>query len=357
MFTFIPNSYLQQQLFSSSFCQKKRLRHSPGSPWCPIQIAKASLQPLLVERCKKDILKVQRMLQNLPPIDPQRSITAALTLALAFTLWMPTSSLALTRSDIRSLTYDQVKGTGIASRCPEVDTAKGIIKLDKNKKYKLVDLCLEPKSFQVEEEYVTKRGKGESRREFVDAKLVTRATYTLSNIEGTLNFEDNDLVFREQDGLDYAACTVQLPGGERVPFLFSIKKLVAKASGVDQGINTATEFGGQFKVTGYRTGLFLDPKGRGGTSGYDMAVALPAKEADGAEGQEDLLRENNKIFDVTDGSIEMAVNKLDPSTGEIAGVFVSEQLSDTDMGAKDPKKVLLKGIFYGRVVEDDAASE
>lgn len=132
---------------------------------------------------------------------------------------------------------------------------------------------------------------------------------------------------------------------------------MAKASNVDQGINTATEFGGQFKVTGYRTGLFLDPKGRGGTSGYDMAIALPAKEADGAEGQDDLLRENNKIFDVTDGSIEMAVNKLDPSSGEIAGVFVSEQLSDTDMGAKDPKKLLLKGIFYARVVEDDTATE
>jgi len=72
-----------------------------------------------------------------------------------------------------------------------------------------------------------------------------------------------------------------------------------------------------------------------------MAVALPAKEADGTEGQEDLLRENNKIFDHRwfhrDGC-----QQVGPSTGEIAGVFVSEQLSDTDMGAKDPKKVLLK---------------
>jgi len=35
--------------------------------------------------------------------------------------------------------------------------------------------------------------------------------------------------------------------------------------------------------------------------------------------------------------------------GEIGGVFVSKQPSDTDMGAKEPKTVLLKGIFYGKV--------
>ena len=37
--------------------------------------------------------------------------------------------------------------------------------------------------------------------------------------------------------------------------------------------------------------------------------------------------------------MEMAVNKVDGATGEFSGVFVSEQLSDTDMGAKVPKKV------------------
>mmetsp|Transcript_22135 Transcript_22135/g.89648 ORF Transcript_22135/g.89648 Transcript_22135/m.89648 type:complete len:183 (-) Transcript_22135:199-747(-) len=111
----------------------------------------------------------------------------------------------------------------------------------------------------------------------------------------------------------------------------------------------STFLGGDFVVPSYRTGLFLDPKGRGGVTGYDMAVALPAREADGAEGQDELFKETNKVFDVTDGSIEMAVNKIDPETKEIAGVFVSEQLSDTDMGAKAPKKILLKGVFYGRI--------
>ncbi|KAI0562755.1 Plastid oxygen-evolving enhancer 1 [Gracilaria domingensis] len=178
---------------------------------------------------------------------------------------------------------------------------------------------------------------------------MTRATYTLTGIEGPLSVSGDGLLFEEKDGIDYAATTVQLPGGERVPFLFTVKNLVAKADGKD--ITTATEFGGDFKVPSYRTGLFLDPKGRGGVTGYDMAVALPAMEADGGDGQDELFKETNKVFQVTDGAIEMAVQKIDPSSGEMAGVFVSEQLSDTDMGAKAPKKVLLKGIFYGRVEE------
>ncbi|CDF33932.1 Plastid oxygen-evolving enhancer 1 [Chondrus crispus] len=242
----------------------------------------------------------------------------------------------------------QVKGTGLANRCPEVEGAKGAIKLDSGKSYKIVDLCLEPKTFQVEEEVSGKR-KGEVKKAFVDTKLMTRATYTLTGIEGPLKVGNNEVVFEEKDGIDYAATTVQLPGGERVPFLFTVKNLIAKADGTD--ITTATEFGGDFKVPSYRSGLFLDPKGRGGTTGYDMAVGLPGMEADGGEGQDEIFKETNKVFQVTDGAIEMAVQKIDAANGEMAGVFVSEQLSDTDMGAKTPKKVLLKGVFYGRVEE------
>lgn len=270
----------------------------------------------------------------------------ALGVLTAAAIGAPMAASALTRADIEQLTYLQVKGTGVANRCPEVDGSKGAIKLDSGKSYKIVDLCLEPKTFQVEEEVSSKK-KGEVKKSFVDTKLMTRATYTLSGIEGDLNVTSDGLVFEEKDGIDYAATTVQLPGGERVPFLFTVKNLVAKASGQD--ITTATEFGGEFKVPSYRTGLFLDPKGRGGVTGYDMAVALPALEADGEEGQDELFKETNKVFEVTDGAIEMAVQKIDPSANEIAGVFVSEQLSDTDMGAKAPKKVLLKGVFYARV--------
>lgn len=287
-----------------------------------------------------DAEKVAQVLRS-PPVQG-----VALGVLTAAAIGAPMAASALTRADIEQLTYLQVKGTGVANRCPEVDGSKGAIKLDSGKSYKIVDLCLEPKTFQVEEEVSSKK-KGEVKKSFVDTKLMTRATYTLSGIEGDLNVTSDGLVFEEKDGIDYAATTVQLPGGERVPFLFTVKNLVAKASGQD--ITTATEFGGEFKVPSYRTGLFLDPKGRGGVTGYDMAVALPALEADGEEGQDELFKETNKVFEVTDGAIEMAVQKIDPSANEIAGVFVSEQLSDTDMGAKAPKKVLLKGVFYARV--------
>jgi photosystem II oxygen-evolving enhancer protein 1 len=35
----------------------------------------------------------------------------------------------------------------------------------------------------------------------------------------------------EEDGIDYAAVTVQLPGGERVPFLFTVKNLQVRRGG------------------------------------------------------------------------------------------------------------------------------
>ena len=89
---------------------------------------------------------------------------------------------------------------------------------------------------------------------------MTRATYTLAGVNGPLTSEGG-LTFKEKDGIDYAATTVQLPGGERVPFMFTVKELVAKSS--DSQIKPGTEFSGTFKVPSYRSGLFLDPKGRG----------------------------------------------------------------------------------------------
>ena len=38
----------------------------------------------------------------------------------------------------------------------------------------------------------------------------------------------------------------------------------------------------------------MDPKARGMNLGYDQAVALPAMQADGKSGQEDIFRETNK---------------------------------------------------------------
>jgi photosystem II oxygen-evolving enhancer protein 1 len=160
--------------------------------------------------------------------------------------------------------------------------------------------------------------------------------------------KDGKATFTEQDGIDYAATTVQTPGGARVPLLFTIKNLVAKSSTAGP-IGPGFDLGGSFTVPSYRTGLFLDPKGRGTVTGYDFAGGLAARQTGTKE--DSLFKENNKKFDVLKGNIEFQVNKINSAEGEIGGVFVSNQPSDTDMGAKEAKNILIKGIFYGKVSE------
>jgi photosystem II oxygen-evolving enhancer protein 1 len=252
-----------------------------------------------------------------------------------------------TRSEIASLTYEQIKGTGLANTCPKVEAGGDqTIKIAGGKKYRIQEFCLEPTSFQVLEEKLTKGG---LITEAVDTKVTTRQTYVLTGIEGSLVTDGGKLAFLEEDGIDYAPTTVQLPGGERVPFLFTVKNLVAKSdTDAASGISTKTKFAGGFKVPSYRTGLFLDPKGRGTTTGYDQAIALPAMQAGGDEA---MFKENNKKFDVLDGSIEFKVTAVNEELGEFGGVFVQKQPSDTDLGSKVPKDVLLKGAFFATVNE------
>ena len=191
--------------------------------------------------------------------------------------------------------------------------------------------------------------KGVITKDFVNTKLLTRQTYSLDGVSGSLEIQDGKAVFTEDDGIDYAATTLQMPGGERIPLLFSIKNLVAKGSSAGP-IKPGFDLGGSFTVPGYRTGLFMDPKGRGTTVGYDWAHALPALQTGSlGKGDEELYNENNKRFDVLTGDIELAVNRVNAEEGEFGGVFVSSQPSDTDMGAHAPKTILLKGIFYGRL--------
>jgi len=251
---------------------------------------------------------------------------------------------AISKADLDSLSYLQVKGTGLANRCPEA-VGTGSLSVS-GKKYKITDLCIEPKTWQVEEQTVSK--KGEVKKELVNTKLMTRQTYSLDGVSGSVDVKDGKIVFTEEDGIDYAATTVQLPGGERVPFLFSVKDLVAKGNGAV--ITPGLELSGSFTVPSYRTGLFLDPKGRGTTTGYDFAGALPGLQ-NGVEGvgEEALFEENNKKFDVLSGNIELAVKNVNVAENEFSGVFVQEQPSDTDMGGKKPKQIISKGIFYGRL--------
>lgn len=277
----------------------------------------------------------------------KKFITGALAGVLATASFnMPAQ--AITKAEYDSLSYLQVKGTGLANRCSTVSDSKSTtIELQSGKKYKVTDLCIEPTGFQVEEDVAVK--KGVTVKEFINTKLMTRQTYTLDDISGNFEVKDGKAVFTEEDGIDYAATTVQLPGGERVPFLFSVKNLVAKGNSAGP-IKAGFEFGGSYKVPSYRTGAFLDPKGRGTTSGYDFAHALPGlQNGNDGVGEEELFAENNKRFDLLSGEIEFSVDKVNAAEGEFGGIFVSKQPGDTDMGSKTPKNILAKGIFYGHL--------
>lgn len=270
-----------------------------------------------------------------------RGLIAAL---LAICIGLLTACSDGPASATTALTYDDIRGTGLANNCPTIaETSRGSIPLDSSKSYRLVDMCLQPTNYFVKEEPVNKRQEAE----FVAGKVVTRATSSLDQITGSLKLGgDGTLTFTEEDGIDFQAITVKMPGGELVPFLFTIKELTASSQpGVDS-INTSTDFSGEYKVPSYRGAVFLDPKGRGVASGYDNAVALPA-ESDSGE----LLRANVKRAQTLNGKITFEVAKVDSSTGEIGGIFESDQPSDTDLGAADPKDVKVRGLFYARLEE------
>jgi photosystem II oxygen-evolving enhancer protein 1 len=240
------------------------------------------------------------------------------------------------------MTYEQIRNTGLANNCPTIsDISRGSIDIDKSKQYQFVDMCLQPTNYFVKEEPANKRQKPE----FVAGKVVTRATSSLDQIKGSVTINDEGkLVFKEEDGIDFQAITVKMPGGELVPFLFTIKELVATSDATVTALNTSTDFGGDFKVPSYRGSVFLDPKGRGVASGYDNAIALPA-EADSTK----LSRTNVKSTKSYKGHITFEVAKVNSNTGEIAGIFESEQTSDTDLGADDPEEVKIRGVFYTRL--------
>ncbi|NEP56332.1 MAG: Photosystem II manganese-stabilizing polypeptide [Symploca sp. SIO2G7] len=242
-----------------------------------------------------------------------------------------------------SLTYDQIRNTGLANNCPQLEQiTRGSIPIDPSKSYRIVEMCIQPTSFFVKEEPVNKRQVAK----FVSAKLLTRKTSSLDQVSGQLNIDaDGTLTFIEEDGIDFQPITVQLPGGEQTPFLFTVKQLVGKSQPGFDSINTSTDFEGKFNVPSYRGSVFLDPKGRGVTAGYDNAVALPPQ-ADNSDFA------NVKSVPPGQGRIAFQVAKVDSETGEIAGTFESEQTSDTDLGADEPEEVKIQGIFYAVVEEE-----
>merc|ERR1719446_731285 len=135
---------------------------------------------------------------------------AGLAAALALSAGVQSASAGpFTRSEIASLTYEQIKGTGLANTCPKVEGGGDqSISVAGGKKYKIEEFCLEPTSFQILEEKLTKQGLV---TEAVDTKVTTRQTYVLTGIEGDIVSDGGKIAFIEQDGIDYAPTTVQLP--------------------------------------------------------------------------------------------------------------------------------------------------
>ncbi|MDX2255500.1 MAG: photosystem II manganese-stabilizing polypeptide [Pseudanabaenaceae cyanobacterium bins.39] len=244
---------------------------------------------------------------------------------------------------VQGLTYDQIRNTGLANKCPDILVSsrggRNFIPIGPGKTAQITELCLEPTSFFVKEESNNKRKKPE----FVASKLLTRSTSSLDFVKATVTGNaDGSLSLVETDGLDYQPITVKMPGGELVAILFTIKGYQATTAPGVNGITTSVDFIGTTDVPTYRGSGFIDPKGRGLAIGYDAAEALPAKRND---------FDNRSIKDdsTSKGTFSLQIAKLNPDTGEIAGTFECEQTSDNDLGGVEPKEVIIRGVFYGRV--------
>jgi hypothetical protein len=85
---------------------------------------------------------------------------------------------ALTYDELQSLTYLQVKGSGLANTCPVLSGGSTNLKDLKAGSYKLERFCMEPTAFQVKEDSQFKGGE----TNFVKTKLMTRLTYTLDGV-------------------------------------------------------------------------------------------------------------------------------------------------------------------------------
>jgi len=260
----------------------------------------------------------------------------AVVLALCLTLVTACSGGAKA-VDRSSTTYDDIVNTGLANNCPTLpDSARGSIPLESGVRYQLREICLHPSEVFVKGEPANKRQEAQ----FVAGKILTRYTSSLDQVFGDLTVSGDKLTFKELGGIDFQPVTVLLPGGEEVPFTFSSKELVAEASGA--AISTSTDFSGPYRAPSYRTSNFLDPKGRGLTTGYSSAMGLvPAGD--------EFAGETVKAYVDGTGTLNLSITKVDAETGEFAGVFTALQPSDTDMGTKPAVDVKITGELYGRL--------
>jgi photosystem II oxygen-evolving enhancer protein 1 len=127
--------------------------------------------------------------------------------------WLQSAN-ALTFDELQSLTYLQVKGSGIANTCPTLDSGSASIKDLKPGSYTLGKFCMEPTSFTVKEESQVRAEEATAvsnpctflhtnhaagidllmqfkggDAEFVPTKLMTRLTYTLDEVRALLGLQ------------------------------------------------------------------------------------------------------------------------------------------------------------------------
>ncbi|MFM7324960.1 MAG: photosystem II manganese-stabilizing polypeptide, partial [Nodosilinea sp.] len=125
------------------------------------------------------------------------------------------------------LTYDQIRNTGLANKCPQLsEMTRGTLPLEAGKKYQLVGMCIEPTAYFVKGEASSKRQEAD----YIRGKVLTRYTSSLDQVRGDVTVQpDGSLLFSETGGMDFQPITVQLPGGQQEPFLFTVKGLVAQS--------------------------------------------------------------------------------------------------------------------------------
>ena len=268
------------------------------------------------------------------------SVVLALCLAF-FTTACSGDSEAVQRSG-SNVTYDDIRNTGKANDCPTIgDSARGSIALTAGASYELRGICMHPVQVYAKEEPKNVRQEAE----FVEGKILTRFTSSLDEVFGDLTVTETGLQFQEKGGIDFQAITILVPGGEEFPFTFSSKSLNATAEGA--AITTSTDFEGTYHTPSYRTSNFIDPKGRALTTGVQYAQGLIALGGD----DEQLEKDNNKRYIDGVGNMSLSITKVDPETGEFAGIFSAIQPSDSDMGGREVVDIKITGDLYGRLEE------
>ena len=110
--------------------------------------------------------------------------------------------MELTTDSYGALTYDKVRGTGLANKCLNIEgnkTAGDSIQVQTGQR--ITEMCMEPLNYQVEEG-------GNGTGNYIPSVVTTKDTYSLAGIDGPLKVEKGKLLWNEKDGIDFAPTTV-----------------------------------------------------------------------------------------------------------------------------------------------------